>query len=244
MSVVKKVSLSLAAATAVGLALVSWNAAAASPRPFGRVAAAPSLSSADAAGLAFSREEERMAHDLYTVFGDKYSATNSTTVFTRIAASEQRHFDAVGVLLQRYSVSDPAAGAKAGVYTDANVQKLYDAWKAQGLTSVKAAYQVGVALEQRDIADLQRLQTATTNTDLDRLYANLEAASKHHQAAFTAAANGQPMPTGNGPATGRGNGPGAGPGTGPGSGPRDGTGAGRGQRGGMTGQNRGSCLNS
>src|SRR5664279_2121136 len=103
------------------------------------------------ADLAFSRDEERMARDLYTLFGQTYDAA----IFNRIAASEQQHFDAVGTLLTSYAITDPAVGQPAGTYANADVQKLYDQWKAQGLTSVQDAYAVGVALEQTDIADLQ-----------------------------------------------------------------------------------------
>ena len=56
--------------------------------------------------LADSREEQRMARDLYTLFGQTYDAP----VFDRIAASEQRHFDAVGTLLVTYGVADPSTG--------------------------------------------------------------------------------------------------------------------------------------
>jgi hypothetical protein len=238
MSIVKKAALAVAAATAAGLAFVSWNAASAAPSGSGLAASAPSapsLSTSERSGLVFSREEERLAHDLYTMFADKYQAAT----FTRIAASEQRHFDAVGVLLDRYGISDPSAGAKSGTYADATLQNLYNTWKASGLKSVTEAYQVGVALEKRDIADLQRMQKETTNTDLDRLYANLESGSKHHLAAFTAAANGTPLPmgTGNGPRYGNGNGTGMGP--------RGGTGTGQGQHyGGGHGKRDGSCMTS
>lgn len=243
MRIARKVSLSLAAATAVGVGFVSWGlASAAGGTPAQAVAAGPSLSASESAGLTLSREEERMARELYTLFAGKYDAAP----FAQIAASEQRHYNAVGVLLVRYGVKDPSAASTAGVYTDATIQKLYNDWKASGSTSAAAAYRVGVALEKRDIADLKRLQDATTKTDLDRLYGNLESASEHHLAAFTAAAEGKALPAG-GPAAdgqrhgrGMGNGSGMGPGTGNGAGmgPRPGNGAGMGPRGGQ------GCLTS
>lgn len=185
---ISKVALSLGTAATVGVSLASANAVAAAGRP-ARTAASTtqSLGQPEAGGLAFSREEERMAHDLYTVFAEKYGAT----VFSRIASSEQRHFDAVGSLLTRYSVADPASQAKPGVYADPAIQALYDGWKAEGLTSASAAYKVGVQLEKRDIADLQRLQKQTANADLDRVYGNLERASGHHLAAFESAVAGK-----------------------------------------------------
>jgi len=138
------------------------------------------------ADLAYSRDEERMARDLYTLFGQTYDAA----IFTRIAASEQQHFDAVGALLTSYAITDPAAGRPAGTYANADVQKLYDQWKAQGLTSVQDAYAVGVALEQTDIADLQGILARNADADAQRVFTRLLAASQHHLDAFTNAVNG------------------------------------------------------
>jgi len=139
-----------------------------------------------AADLAFSRDEERMARDLYTLFGQTYDAA----IFTRIAGSEQQHFDAVGTLLTSYAITDPAVGQPAGTYANADVQKLYDQWKAQGLTSVQDAYAVGVALEQTDIADLQGILARNSEADVQRVFTHLLAASQHHLNAFTSAVNG------------------------------------------------------
>ena len=138
------------------------------------------------ADLSFSRDEERMARDLYTLFGQTYDAA----IFDRIAASEQQHFDAVGALLTAYAITDPAVGQPAGTYANADVQKLYDQWKAQGLTSVQDAYAVGVALEQTDIADLQGILARNADADAQRVFTRLLAASQHHLDAFTNAVNG------------------------------------------------------
>src|SRR5664279_350422 len=139
-----------------------------------------------AADRAYSRDEERMARDLYTLFGQTYDAA----IFDRIAASEQQHFDTVGTLLTTYAVADPAAGRPAGTYASADVQKLYDQWKAQGLTSVQEAYEAGVALEHTDIADLRKLLARNSDSDVHRVFSHLLAASQHHLAAFTNAVNG------------------------------------------------------
>ena len=77
------------------------------------------LSDAEIAGLIFSREEERLARDLYQAFSDQYDGARP---FSKIVASEQRHFDAVGRLLTQYGIDDPAAGATAGSFSDATLQ--------------------------------------------------------------------------------------------------------------------------
>jgi hypothetical protein len=143
--------------------------------------------------LQFTREEERMARDLYQLFADKY---DPVPIFERISGSEQRHFDAVGTMLVRYDVQDPSTGKPAGVFADAAIQKLYDGWKAQGLKSSDDALKAAIALETRDIADLRGLIAKNNPGDVESLYTRLLAASEHHLAAFTAVADGAAIGTG------------------------------------------------
>jgi len=215
MKAMKKAVLGVVGASAVGIGFAVSAVGSAS----GQSTTGAKLTAIEQAGLQFSREEERMARDLYRQFAARYGSTP----FAAISQSEQRHFDAVGRLLVTYRVHDPSATAESGVYADSAVQKLYDGWKAKGLTSVTAAYQVGVALEKRDIADLNKLQRGTNSADLDRVYARLANASQHHLTAFTAAAEGKALPASGSPA-GRPGGVGAG-GMGPGHRSRTGSGA-------------------
>lgn len=101
------------------------------------------LSDAEIAGLIFSREEERLARDLYQAFSDQYDGARP---FSKIVASEQRHFDAVGRLLTQYGIDDPAAGATAGSFSDATLQGLYDQWYAQGMQSLQGRLPGGCRL--------------------------------------------------------------------------------------------------
>ncbi len=151
-----------------------------------------------AAALAFNREEERMARDLYTLFADTYD----DGPFARIAASEQQHFAAVGALLTTYGIDDPSAGLDAGEYADAAIQDLYDSWRAQGLESLDAALQVGVELEERDIADLEATLEEIDLADVETVLSRLLAASRMHLRAFTAWADGDQA--GMGPGWGQG----------------------------------------
>ncbi len=137
--------------------------------------------------LAFSREEEKMAHDLYTEFGKLYDSA----VWDRIANSEQRHFDAIGRLLDQFDVADPSDGKKAGVFDDEDVQKLYDDWLKQGKLSEEDAFKAAIALETRDIADLKVQIEETDNDDIDAVYERLLAGSESHLAAFTAWSKGE-----------------------------------------------------
>jgi hypothetical protein len=169
-------------------------AQASSPDP-GTTATATSADTALTAELQFAREEERMARDLYQALADKY---DDALPFSRITLSEQRHFDAVGTLLDRYDVSDPADGRSAGSYADATLQKLYDGWLADGKKSLDQAYDVGVALEKRDVADLEDTLDQSLPADVEQVFTALLTGSQHHLAAFQAAADGQVLGQQNG----------------------------------------------
>ncbi len=184
-----------------------------------------------AENLAFSREEERLARDLYQLFADTYDQARP---FSNIVKSEQRHFDAVGTLLKTYGLDDPSEGRAPGSYAEPELQKLYDEWKAQGLTSQAEALKVGIDLETRDIADLRAQIAETTEADAKRVFGNLLNGSENHLKAFTNASEGRQGGSGggsgNGQQNGQGNGPRAGQGAGQGNrqgaGPADGTGYG------------------
>ncbi len=158
--------------------------------PVSSSASAVAVDADVATALRFAREEERMARDLYATLADRY---DGAAPFAMITRSEQRHFDAVGRLLDRYRIADPAQDAKAGSYADPTLQKLYDQWLEQGQTSRSAAYDVGVALEQRDIADLGRTLATVDQTDVREVFTSLLDASRHHLAAFQAASDGRQL---------------------------------------------------
>lgn len=146
-----------------------------------QVVAVPiTVTPAEAAGLQFMREEEKLAHDVYVTLYEEWSLR----VFHNIAASEQQHTDAVAYLLDRYDVSDPTAGNDLGEFTDAELQALYDQLVAQGRQSVADALKVGAAIEEIDILDLQERLAQTDNAAIERVYNSLLAASENHLRAF------------------------------------------------------------
>jgi hypothetical protein len=126
------------------------------------------------------REEEKLAHDLYVVLGAQWNLP----IFDNIARSEQRHMDRIAELLERYDIADPTVGRGIGEFTDATLQSLYDKLLAQGKTSAQAALQVGVIVEQTDIADLTARRTM--QPDIQRVYDALTRGSQQHLRAFTA----------------------------------------------------------
>lgn len=139
-----------------------------------------SLSEAEIQGLLYLREEEKLARDVYTALAAKWG----TTVFPSISRSEQAHLDALKTLLDRYDLADPAQ-AQPGVFTDPTLQALYNDLVARGSQSLAEALQVGAAIEEIDIADLDERLAQTDNADLQAVYANLRRGSENHLRAFT-----------------------------------------------------------
>ncbi|MCX6027838.1 MAG: DUF2202 domain-containing protein [Chloroflexi bacterium] len=144
------------------------------------IVASATVNSEEAAALQFMREEEKLAHDVYMTLSD----AGGLRVFDNIAASEQKHTEAVAALLDRYEIADPAAGKALGEFTDVKLRALYDQLVAQGSKSVADALKAGAAIEEIDIRDLQERLAGTDNAAIQRVYNNLLAGSGNHLRAF------------------------------------------------------------
>lgn len=139
------------------------------------------LTETDQLNLQFMREEEKLARDVYT----HLHATWGSSVFSSIAVAEQRHMDAVLNQLNAYGIADPAAGNAAGVFANSTLQQLYDDLVVQGEVSEVAAMQVGITIEETDIADLDAAVSVTSQSSVLKLYSNLRRGSLNHLWAFT-----------------------------------------------------------
>jgi hypothetical protein len=136
------------------------------------------LTTADIAGLMQMREEEKMARDVYDFFYETYG----TQVFDQISNSENRHMESVLSLINHFGLTDPAT-TEAGVFTNSEIQTLYNQLTAAG-SSVELALSTGAFIEEYDIADLKTLLAETKNADIIMVYTNLEKGSENHLRAF------------------------------------------------------------
>lgn len=134
---------------------------------------------ATTASLLFMIEEEKLAHDVYVTLGDLWGGR----IFTNIAASESTHQGQVFTLLEARDLGDPRS-SEIGVFTDDTLQALYDDLIAMGSESRDAAMQVGVTIEEKDIADLATAITAEDEADVIAVYERLISGSENHLAAF------------------------------------------------------------
>ena len=130
--------------------------------------------------LVYLAEEEKLAHDVYAVLGDMWG----DQIFTNIQSSEVSHQDQVSTLLSTHGISDPRS-SEVGVFTNAELQALYDQLIAQGSQSVTEAYKVGVLIEETDIADLQESIAATSDPVILSTLNRLLSASQNHLKAFS-----------------------------------------------------------
>lgn len=136
------------------------------------------------------REEERLAREVYLKIAELYP--EDATAFTRIAASEQRHYEAVGTLLQRYGIDDPAENSSVGKYGFEELTTLYADLTKRAAGSLDEAAAVGIMVEETDIADLNAvLETDGLPADVERVMSNLKTGSEHHLEAFKALAAGE-----------------------------------------------------
>jgi len=164
----------------------SFSAAAAlgavSPLLSASAQAATPLSQVEIADLLWSREEEKVARDVYITLYDKWR--HST--FSNISKSEQQHMDTMLFKLTTYGIPDPAL-VPIGAFSNRDLQNLYNDLVAKGSKSLIEALTVGCIIEEVDIIDLMKAIDHSTHTDLDTSYQNLMAGSYNHLRSFVIA---------------------------------------------------------
>ncbi len=131
------------------------------------------------AQLQFMAEEEKMARDVYLYLNDLWDQN----VFVNISKAEQAHFDSVEKFLAAYSIADPSTGIN-GIFTNTDLQNLYDTLTADGSTSLIDALMVGALIEEVDIKDLISAIEQTDDQAIAQMYTNLMYGSYNHLKAF------------------------------------------------------------
>ncbi len=139
------------------------------------------LSTAEADGLIFMREEEKLARDVYIAMFD----LGYSKVFDNISNSEQTHTDKILELLNSYGIADPVGDNAEGVFVNTDLQNLYDALIVAGSPSLENALYVGAEIEEIDLIDIQNLVDALEgNDDIAIVYEELMKGSRNHLCAF------------------------------------------------------------
>jgi hypothetical protein len=138
------------------------------------------LNDQEKSDLLFLREEEKLARDVYIYSYNKYGQN----IFNNISNSEQSHMNSVLTLLNKYGLTDPLASNGAGVFTNSDLQILYNELTAASEVSFNNALEVGATIEDLDIRDIDTFKSHTTKSDLLSVYDNLSCGSRNHMRSF------------------------------------------------------------
>ena len=145
------------------------------------------LTDAELETLLFTREEEKLAHDVYLYAFQKYG----TFIFQNIGNSESSHIQSVLNLMLKYGISDPLNGSTVqGQFTDPVIIQLYQDLTARVDISLASAMEVGLYIEDLDIYDLDLAMAETQKADIINVYQSLRCGSTNHMRSFENQATG------------------------------------------------------
>jgi hypothetical protein len=142
--------------------------------------AVPYTSAALQSRLKYMVEEEKMARDVYTVL----AKTAAYPRFKNIANAEQFHLDQMSMVLKDYGLWNPTLKRGPGVFYNKELSALYKTLITKGQLSALDAIQVGIIIEEKDIADLTAMEKLITQEDIQFVVNYLKSGSQNHLAAF------------------------------------------------------------
>jgi hypothetical protein len=130
--------------------------------------------------LTFIVQEEKLAHDLYAQLAN----TSGSQQFANIVNSESTHISLVQGLLVSYDIVDPTVGLAEGEFVNQDLQALYDTLLASGSVDRAGAIAAGIAVEEKDIADIEVMLASELPSDVVSVLERLLSGSQNHLAAF------------------------------------------------------------
>lgn len=126
--------------------------------------------------LKYIVEEEKLARDVYTVL----AKTAAYPKFRNIANAEQFHMDQMSMVLADYGIWNPTLNRKPGVFFNKELSALYKTLITKGQRSPLDAIEVGIIIEEKDIADLTAMESIVTQEDIKFVISYLKAGSINH----------------------------------------------------------------
>ena len=130
--------------------------------------------------LTFIVQEEKLAHDLYV----QLASTSGAQQFQNVLNSESTHISLVQGLLTTYNIVDPTVGLAEGEFVNQDLQALYDSLLASGSVDRAGAIAAGIAVEEKDIADIEVMLASDLPSDVASVLERLLSGSQNHLAAF------------------------------------------------------------
>lgn len=128
--------------------------------------------------LLYMLEEEKLAHDVYVYFNEKFNRR----VFQNISKSEAVHQKAVMYLINLFGIEAPDS-KPAGEFHHPELQALYTKVTTEAET-LEDALKASALIEEVDIMDLKKAISETENENIKRVFSNLLQASGYHLKAF------------------------------------------------------------
>ena len=138
------------------------------------------LTEAEKQGLLFTRQEEKLAYDVYRYAFEKYGSN----IFDNISKSETTHQGFIQDLLDKYKLTNPVLEMGPGEFENEHLQELYGQLTAKADKSLADAMEVGATIEDLDIDDLLQLTKETDKEDLIHVYEMLTCGSRNHLRGF------------------------------------------------------------
>lgn len=138
------------------------------------------LDATELADLAFMREEEKVARDVYRVMYQTWGLQ----IFDNISQAEQGHMNLTLIILNRYGIADPVLSDATGDFSDPRLANIYTRLVTFGQQSELNAMLVGAIIEDFDIFDVEVMLGRTDNRDFRTVLQNLARGSRNHMRAF------------------------------------------------------------
>ncbi|MCE1197733.1 MAG: DUF2202 domain-containing protein [Marinilabiliales bacterium] len=140
--------------------------------------ATAALNATEQTDLLKMQQEEKLARDVYAFLAEKFG----NGVFSRISEAENRHMNAILLLLSNEGIVK--ADAARGLFDTKEFTDLYQSLTTKGAAGLNEANGVGALIEELDIRDLTVASGNTVNQNILMVFENLTRGSRNHLRAF------------------------------------------------------------
>ncbi|DAB28319.1 MAG: hypothetical protein A2513_09030 [Sulfurimonas sp. RIFOXYD12_FULL_33_39] len=132
-----------------------------------------SVSESEAQSLLYVIEKEKMMHEIYV----ELSEQTELDEFDFASFLEGRQYDKLLFTADRLDVDTSSLSTETGVFSNAEIQNIYDTLMLEASVSTEAAVNVAIYMEESAIAELEVITDNTESILLERVYFGLENSS-------------------------------------------------------------------
>jgi hypothetical protein len=133
------------------------------------------LNTREAETLVLLREDEKLARDVYRALYTYWRQPS----WLEAMQQRQARMDRIARLLKQYELPDPLPDNRPGSFPSPELAELYAQLVKRGAQSYVDAFDVGIQIEQLDIADLQAAILESRHETLDQSYQVLLESSRY-----------------------------------------------------------------